>query len=112
MRAPKAGRDFIRGGSDTPKLDSAWLVVGAALRRDGLSESRCKAAPTVCFQCLGAVSSVAAGDEGQVERQSKIGGRRWGRGLGEFRQLVTQITRNTKNKFFAVFLLQQQALPH
>ena len=30
------------------------LVVGAALRRDGLSESRRKAAPTVCLQCLGA----------------------------------------------------------
>ena len=45
---------FIRDGSDTPKLALAGLVVGAALRRDGLSESRRKAAPTICLQRLGA----------------------------------------------------------
>ena len=39
--------EFIRDGFDTPKLASAGFVVGAALCRDGLSESRRKAAPTV-----------------------------------------------------------------
>jgi len=37
-----------------PPIPEVRLVVGAALRRDGLSESRHKAAPTVCLQCAGA----------------------------------------------------------
>jgi hypothetical protein len=51
--------NFVREGSDTPKRALVWIVVGAALRRDGSSESRHKAAPTVCLQCPGACSGVS-----------------------------------------------------
>ena len=50
--------EFIRDGFDTPKLASAGFVVGAALCRDGLSESRRKAAPTVFLQHRGFVPRV------------------------------------------------------
>jgi hypothetical protein len=45
--------ELILFGSSTLKLASAWLEVGATLRRDGFSESRRKVASTVWRYCAG-----------------------------------------------------------